>query len=481
MAATVDASRVTEHYDEEEYLAEKIQHLANLVNAANGSVVFYTGAGVSTSAGIADYRGPSGCWTIRKINELEAKKKQGKLTSAEAAELAGLEKERKQEQPKSENAPEERYLHQVESSGAKLKENNATTSKRSSMLAAQPTLTHMAMSTLVRRGMAQHVVTTNLDGIHRKSGLKAHTSLTELHGCIYAERCTNPACGAEFERNYHVRSASFVGVAPEAKSRHVHDHYSGVCAVCGSHAPESYTGSPVTGRPTGADGDGFQDCHLVGVRDVNVGCKDTHINFGECLDNIDLGEADQACRGKELCIVAGTSMSLRHVTHLPFLAKKTVIINLQNTPDDTRCLRQDNGLCRIYSTCDVVFDCLMRHLTIPLDPVPAWRPKDAVPLEQMRPRATDATSGPGRAGREGGVMRSGFLLANNTGAQPTQGNRRNFPKQHVQGALLLEQIAAQIDNNPAVAVASTGDATTSTIDGAGQHGSGAKVRAGCCW
>ena len=61
----------------------------------------------------------------------------------------------------------------------------------------------MAMSTLIRRGDASHVVTTNLDGLHRKSGLQHHAQLTCLHGDIYIERCTG--CGFEFERDYHVR------------------------------------------------------------------------------------------------------------------------------------------------------------------------------------------------------------------------------------------------------------------------------------
>ena len=38
--------------------------------------------------------------------------------------------------------------------------------------------------------------------------------------------------------------------------------------------------------------------------------------------------------GTDLCIIAGTSMSLRHITHFPFMAKKVVLINLQPTPDD---------------------------------------------------------------------------------------------------------------------------------------------------
>jgi NAD-dependent SIR2 family protein deacetylase len=33
--------------------------------------VFFTGAGVSTSSGVSDYRGPNGAWTKRRIAELQ--------------------------------------------------------------------------------------------------------------------------------------------------------------------------------------------------------------------------------------------------------------------------------------------------------------------------------------------------------------------------------------------------------------------------
>lgn len=67
---------------------------------------------------------------------------------------------------------------------------------------AEPSNTHMAMATLIRNGLAQFVITTNLDGLFRKAGLKGHEHLCCLHGDIYIERCTG--CGYDFERNYHV-------------------------------------------------------------------------------------------------------------------------------------------------------------------------------------------------------------------------------------------------------------------------------------
>lgn len=60
--------------------------------------------------------------------------------------------------------------------------------KKVDMNDAQPSFSHMAQATLIELGLAHFVVTTNLDGIYRKAGLKGHTQLCCLHGDIYIER-----------------------------------------------------------------------------------------------------------------------------------------------------------------------------------------------------------------------------------------------------------------------------------------------------
>jgi len=206
---------------------------------------------------------------------------------------------------------------------------------------------------------------TNLDGIYRKAGLQAHDDVCFLHGDVYTERCTS--CGYDFERNWHVRQSN----------THVHDHSISTCSRCGSSPPKSYSGQPTAGAKTGADGSGFKGNKLVGTRDMNLGTKDTHINFGECLDEMDWAEAEQHCSKADLCIVMGTSMSLRHITHFPFQAKKTVIVNLQKTPDDKKCH------VRIWAQCDPVSAGLLARLQLEPMPVPIWRPCDALPLDQI--------------------------------------------------------------------------------------------------
>jgi NAD-dependent SIR2 family protein deacetylase len=235
---------------------------------------------------------------------------------------------------------------------------------------AQPTVCHMAQATLMKNKFAQFIITTNLDGLYRKAGLQAHDEVCFLHGDTFTERCTK--CGYDFERNYPVRN----------KQNHVHDHHIGECSRCGSIVPKEYAGTP-TGNQTGAAAkNGFRTCHLVGTTDEAVGTKDTHINFGECLDDMDLNEAWEHCSKADLCIVMGTSMSLRHITHFPFMSKKTVIVNLQQVPDDSNENRKKIAL-RLFAQCDPVCEGLLRRLKLGLEPVPAWHARDALPPEQL--------------------------------------------------------------------------------------------------
>ncbi|ODM97706.1 NAD-dependent protein deacetylase Sirt6 [Orchesella cincta] len=121
-----------EFFDDPSTVDEKIEKLAEWIKAAK-HVVIHTGAGISTSAGIPDFRGPNGVWTL----------------------------EEKGEKPKT----------------------------NISFDLAAPTFTHMALSALIDSGHIKYIVSQNIDGLHLRSGLK-RSSISELHGNMFVAQCS---------------------------------------------------------------------------------------------------------------------------------------------------------------------------------------------------------------------------------------------------------------------------------------------------
>ncbi|KAM0330202.1 hypothetical protein ACHAQA_004376 [Verticillium albo-atrum] len=107
-------------------------------------IIAFTGAGISTSAGIPDFRGPDGAWTLRA----QGRERTGKTTST---------------------------------------------------LQAIPTPTHMALVELQNQGILKYLVSQNCDGLHRRSGMLPDR-ISELHGNSNREYCRD--CGNEFIRDF---------------------------------------------------------------------------------------------------------------------------------------------------------------------------------------------------------------------------------------------------------------------------------------
>ncbi|HEX7787413.1 MAG TPA: urea transporter, partial [Methylomirabilota bacterium] len=108
-----------------------------------------TGAGVSTAAGLPDFRGPAGLWThTRDIHLADF------IRSAPARAAYWQE--------------EQRFFQLVQ--------------------AASPGPAHRALAALGRQGRLSAVVTQNVDGLHQAAGLPAD-AVIELHGSIREALC----------------------------------------------------------------------------------------------------------------------------------------------------------------------------------------------------------------------------------------------------------------------------------------------------
>lgn len=148
-----------EREDSKRVLTTKLKRLVDLVSAAE-RVVVLTGAGISTSAGIPDFRGPRGIWTLE-----DAAKK-----------------------------------------GKKQRRSRDGDVSQASFESAVATPTHFALVALARAGKVTWCATQNVDGLHLSSGFP-RTKLAILHGCVFTEKCRD--CGKEYVRDQDVGGISF--------------------------------------------------------------------------------------------------------------------------------------------------------------------------------------------------------------------------------------------------------------------------------
>ena len=116
-------------------------------------IVIFTGAGISTGAGIPDYRGPKGIWKTRP-----------EITYQDFFEIE--EKRRQYWTFKSEDWQQWK--------------------------AVAPTPANLAITELQRLGKLEAVITQNIDGLHRRAGT-SEDRLIELHGRMDQVVCVQ--CG----------------------------------------------------------------------------------------------------------------------------------------------------------------------------------------------------------------------------------------------------------------------------------------------
>jgi len=245
---------IKEYYDSPKELERKVKVLANFIRESKYMVV-YTGAGVSTSAKIPDYRGPNGVWTLRD---------------------KGME-------PKME---------------IKLEQ-------------AIPTSTHMAIVEFEKKGIMKYLVSTNVDGLHRRAGTSA-AMIAELHGNCYKELCE--ICGMEYLQSFDV-----------------------------AHGGANHK----TGRT----------CDVNGCNGERI---DSIINFGESLPTKEIQLTQMHADNSDVALVLGTSMRVQPACLFPVYSVrnggKMVIVNLQKTPFD------DSASLLIREKTDKVIEMLFKEL-----------------------------------------------------------------------------------------------------------------------
>ena len=236
---------ITEYIEPNSSLLPKIKEIAKLLKSSKHCIVF-TGAGVSTSAEIPDFRGPKGVWT---------------------------------KEHKKEKINYDVDINQI-----------------------MPTYCHYALTELARKCYIKFLITTNMDGLHWRSGFPEHMT-EELHGSAYTEHC--PFCHKHYRRLKEVERGS-------------PDHFTeGKCDFCGNKL------------------------------------MDTIVNFNDNYRNpLEGSVVDFHSNEADLVIVLGSSCFVQPAASFPekvVLSEKSkvmkklnkegklVLVNLQATPLDEYC------------------------------------------------------------------------------------------------------------------------------------------------
>lgn len=150
--------------------------------------IIFTGAGISTSLGIPDYR--SGAETIIKTGP-------------------GL-----WNRNQTHSAPPEVPIDKL-------------------VDLASPSLSHMLISTLLRLGIVKHLISQNTDGLHLKSGVP-YDKISELHGNRNLEFCIS--CQRRYSRDFRTLRRDGKKYYPGEKR----DHLTGrLCENCGGDLHDS--------------------------------------------------------------------------------------------------------------------------------------------------------------------------------------------------------------------------------------------------
>jgi len=146
-----------------------VEHCARLIEEAN-SIAVLTGAGISTGAGIPDFRGPQGLYVTRKYDpdrvfDINAFYEDPKPFFEFARDFLELEK------------------------------------------TIKPTFTHFFLAGLEKKGKLKGTITQNIDSLHQLAGSK---NVLELHGSFWQSFCIDCGRPYTFEETKRKVTAEFI-------------------------------------------------------------------------------------------------------------------------------------------------------------------------------------------------------------------------------------------------------------------------------
>ncbi len=282
----------------------QIKFLAECIKSSS-HLVAYTGAGLSTSAKLVDFRGPNGVWTRRD---------------------RGL------------NAPDCIQMEQ-----------------------ATPTAAHRALVKLQDVGLLKYLTSQNIDGLHRRSGIKREL-LSELHGNCFLESCAK--CGAEYQRTFDVCRRKGTAFDPDKTADPLNptgiSHVTGrKCDACSGMLRSVSVLSPAL-LPAAVR----LMCVLMLALLCGASCSDSIIHFSENLPQSALKTAIDHSLKADVALALGTSLRVAPACHLPQNCAQArgrlFIVNLQVTGKDKEALQL--GGCLIAAKTDEVMLALMKQL-----------------------------------------------------------------------------------------------------------------------
>jgi NAD-dependent deacetylase len=224
-------------------MSDDIDELARMIQSAKRAVVF-TGAGISTECGIPDFRSPGGFWTRYKPIEFSAYL---------ASEETRLEAWR-------------RYFMIYDT-----------------VAHAEPGRGHKVIAKLYHSGKVSHVITQNIDDLHRASGVPSE-AIIELHGNGTFARCLD--CGERYELAWAREKIESEGKPP-------------YCSSCSGIV------------------------------------KTATISFGQTMPDQEMADARAATFNADLFLAFGSSLQVFPAASFPVMAKsnraKLVIVNREPT------------------------------------------------------------------------------------------------------------------------------------------------------